>query len=932
MLSFISNLFQTPNKTLEQYKQIIEKIHTFDDKMKKLADADFAKTTQKLKNRLEKGETLDDILPEAFALVREASGRTLGLSHYDVQFMAGIAFHQGKIAEQKTGEGKTLSATLALYLNALTGKGAHLVTVNDYLAQLGAGWMGGLYHMLGVSVGVIIHDKAFLYDPDFRSQEKGDDRLEHFRNVSRQEAYAADITYGTNNEFGFDYLRDNMAARLGDVVQRGHYFAIVDEADSILIDEARTPLIISAPDTEPTSKYNEFAKIVKILNKDEDYKVDEKMRTVALTDMGIRKLEQKLQVDNLYEQSFDTIHHTEAALKALTLFHRDKEYIVKDNEVVIVDEHTGRLMYGRRYSDGLHQAIESKEGAKVQQESRTLATVTLQNYFRLYDKLSGMSGTAVTESEEFHKIYKVEVLPIPTHRGVQRSDAQDVVYKSTKAKFDAIIDEVESIHKNGQPILLGTRSIDINQMLSDLMTQRNIPHQVLNAKNHEKEAFIIADAGRPGAVTVATNIAGRGVDIILGGAKPEIHDFDSAPAFKKALKEWEARHEEVVAAGGLHIIGTERHESRRIDNQLRGRAGRQGDPGSSRFYIALDDEIMRIFGGDTISRLMSALKMDENQPIEAGMVGRAIEQAQIKVEGFFFDQRKRLVELDDVMNKQREVIYKRRRNLLELMAQPHTETTGELPKSKQQILSIIDKEIEDLVMGRAPESFTDEEIDAIVKEFVAIIPFDDASVKELRAQLMDSKELTGMIEVLQNIVHTTYDQREEVVGKTLMRDLESHTILSTIDEHWMNHLDEMENLREGIWLRGDKQASESAYKKEAFQMFEKLIATIDSNIARKIFRVHLSDAPNAPVIVNPQAVRTRHDTVTVGSAIQQQTFVGKKSAPESTKGSLSDLAAALASAKTAEDKPNPGIAAPKIGRNDLCPCGSGKKYKKCHGK
>lgn len=931
MLSFISNLFQTPNKTVDQYKAIIEEIHTFDAKMKKLEDKDFAKATEKLKKRLEKGETLDDILPEAFSLVREASGRVLGLSHYDVQFMAGIAFHQGKIAEQKTGEGKTLSATLALYLNSLTGKGAHLVTVNDYLAQLGAGWMGGLYHLLGVSVSVIIHDQAFLYDPDFRSQEKGDDRLEHFRNVTRQEAYAADITYGTNNEFGFDYLRDNMAARLGDVVQRGHYFAIVDEADSILIDEARTPLIISAPDTEPTSKYYEFAKLVTILIKDEDYKVDEKMRSVALTDMGIKKMEKKLGVDNLYEQSFDTIHHAEAALKALTLFHRDKEYIVKDNEVIIVDEHTGRLMYGRRYSDGLHQAIEAKEGAKIQQESRTLATVTLQNYFRLYEKLAGMSGTAVTESEEFHKIYKVDVLPIPTHRPVQRKDSQDVVYKTVEAKFKAIIDEVETVHKAGQPILLGTRSIDINQMISDMMARRNIPHQVLNAKNHEKEAFIIADAGRPGAVTVATNIAGRGVDIILGGAKPEVRDFETAAKFKKALQEWEKRHEEVVAAGGLHIIGTERHESRRIDNQLRGRAGRQGDPGSSRFYIALDDEIMRIFGGDTISRLMSALKMDENQPIEAGMVGRAIEQAQIKVEGFFFDQRKRLVELDDVMNKQREVIYRRRRNLLELMAQPHKEATGELPKSKEQILSIIDKEIQDLVMGRAPESFTDEEIDAIVKEFVAIIPFDDASVQELRHQLLESKELSEMIEVLQNIVHTTYDQREEVVGQTLMRDLESHTILSTMDEHWMNHLDEMENLREGIWLRGDKQASEAAYKKEAFQMFEKLIITIDSSIARKIFRVHLADSSNGPAIINPQAV-ARHDTVTVGTAVAQQTFSGKKNKPTSTKGSISDLAAALASAKTTDDKPEPGVAAPKIGRNDPCPCGSGKKYKKCHGK
>ncbi|MEP7166540.1 MAG: preprotein translocase subunit SecA [Candidatus Woesebacteria bacterium] len=934
MLSFLSNIFSSPNKTIASYQKIIEQIHSFDDEMTKLKEKDFAKRTQKLRERVVGGESLDVVLPESFALVREAAKRTIGLSHYDVQLIAGIAFHESKIAEQKTGEGKTLSATLPLYLNSLTSKGAHLVTVNDYLAQLGAGWMGPVYHLLGVSVGIIIHDKAYLYDPDFRSKEKGDDRLEHFRDVTRKEAYGADVTYGTNNEFGFDYLRDNMAQRLVDVVQRGHYFAIVDEADSILIDEARTPLIISAPDTDPTSKYYEFAKLVTILTRDSDYKVDEKMRAVSLTDLGIKRIEKKLGIENLYEQGFDTIHHTEAALKAHALFHKDKEYIVKDGEVIIVDEHTGRLMYGRRYSDGLHQAIEAKEDVKIQQESRTLATISLQNYFRLYEKLSGMSGTAVTESEEFHKIYKVDVLPIPTHKPVQRKDYPDVVYKTDRAKYDAIVREVDETHKNGQPILLGTRSIEINQMISDLLEHKGIPHQVLNAKNNEKEAFIIADAGRPGAVTVATNIAGRGVDIILGGAKPELRDFDTPEKFKKALQEWQKRHEEVVSLGGLHILGTERHESRRIDNQLRGRAGRQGDPGTSRFYISLDDEIMRIFGGDTIARLMTALKMDEDQPIEAGMVGRAIEQAQIKVEGFFFDQRKRLVELDDVMNKQRDVVYKRRRKLLELMAAPHKEEAGELPKSKEQILSIIDKEIEDVVVSRSPDNFSDDEVDAIVKEFISIIPFDDASQKELRDQLLGVKEMTAMIETLQNIAHSTYDQREEVVGKTLMRDIESSTILTTIDQHWMDHLDEMENLREGIWLRGDKQASEAAYKKESFQMFEKLIATIDTSIAHKIFRVHLSDAPAGPTIINPQAGVARHDTVTVGSAIKQQTFAAKgaKSSPTSTKGSLSDLANALATAKTDTGHSEAGVSAPKIGRNDPCPCGSGKKYKKCHGK
>jgi len=938
MFKILSKFLNPQRKTLDRYQTIVQQIHSFDAKLEKLDDEDLAKRTQKLRDRLRKGESLDAVLPESFALVREAAKRTIGMQHYDVQLMAGIAFHEGKIAEQKTGEGKTLSATLPLFLNSLTGKGAHLVTVNDYLAQLGAGWMGPIYHLLGVSVAVIIHDKAFLYDPSFRGEEKGDDRLEHFRIIPRKEAYAADVTYGTNNEFGFDYLRDNMAQKLVDVVQRGHHFAIVDEADSILIDEARTPLIISAPDTEPTTKYYDFAKLITILTKDTDYKIDEKMRSVVLTDMGIKRVEKKLDVQNLYEESFDTIHHIEAALKAHALFHRDKEYIVRDGEVIIVDEHTGRLMYGRRYSDGLHQAIEAKENVKIQQESRTLATISLQNYFRLYEKLSGMSGTAVTESEEFNKIYKIDVFPIPTHRPVVRQDHSDIVYKNTQGKYAAIVDEVESYHKRGQPVLLGTRSIEINQLISDLLVHKSIPHQVLNAKNHEKEAFIIADAGRPGAVTVATNIAGRGVDIILGGAKPELRDFKTAAEYKKAVKEWQKRHEDVVASGGLHVLGTERHESRRIDNQLRGRAGRQGDPGSSRFYISLEDEIMRIFGGDKISNLMSALKMDENQPIEAGMVGRAIEQAQIKVEGFFFDQRKRLVELDDVMNKQREVIYRRRRKLLELLSLPHSQE-GELPPSKVQILSIIDKEIESMVVGRAPENFSDDEIDAIVKEFIAVIPFDDASQVELRNQLKDSKETSHLIEVLQNIAHSTYDRREEVVGKTLMRDIESYTILQTIDEHWMDHLDAMETLREGIWLRGDKQASQAAYKKEAYEMFEKLIATIDANIARKIFRVHVSGSAPQPVSIPSSQLITRHDAVSVGTATATHTFSGngqkqsnQKSAPKSTKGSTSDLAAALSAVKEDHKVESPGVAQAKIGRNDLCPCGSGKKFKKCHGK
>lgn len=940
MLNIFSKLFDTHGNAVKAAGKTIARIHSFDDEMKKLKTRDFSKKTVELRDRIIQGESLDSLLPESFSLVREAAKRTVGLAHYDEQFIAAIAFHQGKVAEQKTGEGKTLSATPALYLNCLTGRGVHLITVNDYLAQLGAGWMGPVFHLLGVSVSVIIHDHSFLYDPEFNGERKGDDRLEHFRSVTRKEAYAADVTYGTNNEFGFDYLRDNMAQRMGDVVQRDHYFAIVDEADSILIDEARTPLIISAPDSEPTTKYYDFAKLVTTLVKDSDYKVDEKMRSVVLTDLGVKRVEMKLGVTNLYEESFDTIHHIEAALKARTLFNRDKEYIVREGEVIIVDEHTGRLMHGRRYSDGLHQAIEAKENVQIQQESRTLATISLQNYFRLYDKLSGMSGTAVTESEEFHQIYKMDVLPIPTHKQVVRKDSGDVVYKTTRAKYSAIVAEVEEIHKLHRPILIGTRSIDHNQVISDLLSHKGVKHEVLNAKNNEKEAFIIADAGRPDAITVATNIAGRGVDIILGGSKPELRDFKTEAAYKKAVETWENRHEKVVESGGLHIIGTERHESRRIDNQLRGRAGRQGDPGSSRFYVSLEDDIMRIFGGDQIGKLMTFMKMDENQPIEAGMVGKAIEQAQIKVEGFFFDQRKRLVELDDVMNKQREVIYKRRRKILEKLEHPtkESDTVAKIKKSvkqvtptptiKSQIVSIIDEEIASVVMSRAPEGYTTDEIDAIVKEFITIIPFDDASQVELRNQLLTHRDVTHIIETLQDIAHTTYEQREETVGTEIMREIEITTMLQTIDELWMDHLDAMDNLRDGIWLRGDKQASEAAYKKESFEMFERLVQSIDQTVARKIFRIHAQSM--APIKVSKFA-KESHQELDFTKAFKESQKQQARTAPVNTKGSNDDLAAALAGSQDTKVAPNPGVAVAKVGRNDLCPCGSGKKFKKCHG-
>ena len=928
MFKFLTKLFDENTKTIKRYQVIVEKINALESAFKKLSDPKLTAKTAEFKKRLGGGETLDALLPEAFAVVREASRRTLGLRHYDVQLMAGIAFHEGKVAEQKTGEGKTLSATLALYLNALSGKGTHLVTVNDYLAQLGAGWMGPIFELLHVSVGVITHEHAALYDSTHQSEKRGDNRLEHFKPVSRTEGYGADITYGTNNEFGFDYLRDNMVQRVEDQVQRGHHFAIVDEADSILIDEARTPLIISAPDTEPTKKYYDFAKMVESLTKDADYALDEKLKTATLTDLGIKRIEMKLGVKNLYEESFDTIHHVEQALKAKTLFHRDKDYIVRDGEVIIVDEHTGRLMYGRRYSDGLHQAIEAKEDAKIQQESRTLATISLQNYFRLYEKLSGMTGTAATETEEFKQIYRMDVLVMPTHLPVVRKDRADVIYKTTRAKYGAIVKEVEEMHARKQPVLIGTRSIQNNEIIAEFLSRKKIPHQILNAKNHEKEAFIIADAGRPGAVTVATNIAGRGVDIVLGGAKPEEQDFPNKTTLTKAIKNWEKQHEAVIQQGGLHIIGTERHESRRIDNQLRGRAGRQGDPGSSSFFVSLEDEIMRLFGGEQIGKMMNFLQIEENQPIEHQMISKAIEQAQIKVEGFFFDQRKRLVEFDDVMNKQREVVYSLRNKIL------HGEKD-----LRVDILNAVNDAITSLVTMRAPDQFTQEEYDAIVKEFISIIPFDDTSQQQLRGQLKEQKEADAIITFLQNIARDIYAQREKEFGDQVARDMERYVMLTTIDEHWMDHLDNMDTLREGIWLRGDKQTVLSAYKKEAFEMFEALMGRIDDAVAHRVFRLQpLNVSPEQRAAANQplqQAVEVKEEVFAGSIAQEAQKAEQGLKAPASTKGSLSDLAAAMSKAKGGSVA-KPGVAHMKIGRNDPCWCGKTKsdgtpvKYKHCH--
>lgn len=1004
MFKFLKSLFDEEAKKLKQYQAVVDQINALEPELQALSDTELAAQTSKFKAQIAEAlegvaqadlqgaeqAILNQLLPEAYATVREASRRILGMRHFDVQLLAGVALHYSNITEQKTGEGKTLTVTAPLYLNALLGKGVQLITVNDYLSEIGLGWMGPLYHFLGLRAAVIVHDHARLYNPEVDSEERGDERLEHFEEISRQEAYLADITYGTNNEFGFDYLRDNMVQNLEQMVQRQdtpHYFAIVDEADSILIDEARTPLIISAPDSEPTDKYFDYAKMVRSLVVGQDFKIDEKSKTATLTDLGVKRIEAKLGVKNLYEESFDVIHHVESALKANTLYRRDKEYIVKDNQVVIVDEHTGRLMFGRRYSDGLHQAIEAKEGVPIQQESRTLATVSLQNYFRMYEKLSGLTGTAVTESEEFNQIYKVDVLAIPTNTATKRQDLPDQVYKNTAAKYSAIVRAVEEIHAAGRPVLIGTRSIEHNQIVANFLKRKNIPHQLLNAKNHEKEAFIIADAGRKGAITVATNIAGRGVDIVLGGAKPELKDFLKSERSKKkttlakkyealglpssinpanydldayaaALEKWQKDHDEVVSLGGLAIVATERHESRRIDNQLRGRAGRQGDPGTSQFFVALDDEIMRIFGGEQIAKVMDFLKIDEDQAIENTMVSKAIESAQVKVETFFFDQRKRLVEFDDVMNKHREIIYKRRRRLLEAgtvkvkpselsddkLATVLTDEQGQQVTLKNQIMDYLSNEVTALVSLRAPENFTDEEFDAIVKEFARIIPFDEASQKRLAEKISKLDNTEDISSELLEVVAKTYESREKTIGEAVMRELEKFVVLSTVDEKWMDHLDSIEDLREGIWLRGDKNTVLAEYKKEAFAMFESLIANVESTITARIFRVQpmMNNRPTMPERINLQA--PSEATPSLSQAVQverrqEQTAGGAISnagANPDRKGSAGDLAAALgqmgggssSSSNTTGSGTNTNKYA-KVGRNDLCPCGSGLKYKKC---
>ena len=885
MFKWLGGLVDSNEKQLKRLQPTVERINGLEAEFERLGDDGLRAKTDEFRARLQKGSSLDELLPEAFAAVREAAKRTIGQRHFDVQLMGGIVLHQGKIAEMKTGEGKTLVATLPVYLNSLTGRGCHLATVNDYLARRDPYWMGPVYRALGVSVASIYPQQSpdeyapsRLYDPDYDS---GDSQWRHFRPVSRREAYQADITYGTSSEFGFDYLRDNMVMDLSHCVQRPLSYAIVDEVDNLLIDEARTPLIISGAAEESAQMYQVFARLVPRLAKDVDYVVDEKLRTVNLTDAGITSMESMLKREgvlkapNLYDPSnYSLARYLDSALKAEVLYKKDREYVVKDGQVIIVDEFTGRLMFGRRYSEGLHQAIEAKESVKVQQESMTLATVTIQNYFRMYDKLAGMTGTAITEAEEFHKIYKLEVMVIPTNKPMIRQDFNDQIYKDEPAKFKAVVREIEQFHKNGCPVLVGTVSVEKSEELSELLKRKGIPYQVLNAKYHEKEAAIIAQAGQPGAVTVATNMAGRGVDIVLGGS---IDGQNEA--------EWQEKHNRVVENGGLHIIGTERHESRRIDNQLRGRAGRQGDPGSSRFYVSLEDDVVRRFGGERIKGFMEWAGMDENTPIENALVNRSIENAQVRVEGYHFDMRKHLVDYDDVINRQREIIYGERSKIL---------GGADL---KANILSMVKEEIKSIVASHTTvEPGMEWDVKGLLADVSTIFPLppqvNAGTLAELKPEQIEER-LAGQAESL-------YEEREKQVDADAMRLLERLVMLRIIDNLWIEHLTAMEYMRQGIGLQAIAQRDPLvAYKREGHNLFETLLSTIQHDLVHTMYHVSIErkEAPQTAPSPMAQAVAGRGD-----SASKQLAKVASK------------------------------VTGKKVGRNDPCPCGSGKKYKKCCGR
>jgi len=884
MLSFFKNLFDDNHRRVKSFEPIIAKINSYELEIGKLSDKKLSQKTKYFRDLISKGKTLDEILPEAYAVVREAIKRTIGERAYDVQLVAAITLHQGAIAEQKTGEGKTHSVIFPAYLNALTGKGVHIITPNDYLTRVGAGWYPKALDMLGIKTACIVHEQSFMLDNTYTdSSETIDDRLAHLKPISRQEAYAADITYGTNNEFGFDYLRDHMVSDQKDAVQRQHHFAIVDEVDFVLIDEARTPLIISSPNNQPTDKYIKFAKIATDLQPT-DYVIDEKSRSATLSEYGIRKVERVLNVTNLYEESFETIHYIENAIKARALFHKDKDYVIKDGEIIIVDEFTGRLMYGRRWSDGLHQAVEAKEGVAIQRESQTWATITFQNYFRLYSKLAGMTGTALTESEEFKKIYNLDVVCIPTHRTLKRIDDQDLIFKTQRAKYVAIGNLIEELHKKGQPVLVGTTSIEKNNIIDSLLTKKGLPHQLLNAKNHRSEAEIIAKAGKKGAITVATNMAGRGVDIILGGPKDGQNP-----------EKWQKDHDEVIALGGLYVIGTERHESRRIDNQLRGRAGRQGDPGFSQFHVALDDDLMRIFGGEKISNIMTRFNMPEDTPLTHPIVSKVIEQIQVKVEGYNFDVRKSLVEYDDVINKQRKIVYGLRDNTLK--------RSYENPEAnREEVFKYLSNEINQITTNHMDYETGSHDSEKIALEFSEILPMDESSREKVKKQISDAPNIQ---EFLQKLLERNWQERIKFFGQDIGNSILTYSVISTLDPLWVEHLTALDELRDGVRLRGYAQKDPLIeYRKEGYEMFQKLMRQFEYNLARKIFRIE-------PVATNsstaPQNATERRGEITDPSSPIVQ----------------NDLPPAQMGAQTVPVSP----AGP--GRNDPCPCGSGKKYKKC---
>jgi preprotein translocase subunit SecA len=877
MLKFLSELWDTNLREVKRLREKVDAINQLEPEFEKLSDTELQAKTDEYRQRLADGVILDELLPEAFATVREAAKRTIGQRHFDVQCIGGMVLHEGKIAEMKTGEGKTLVATLPVYLNALTGHGVHVVTVNDYLARYQSEWMGRIYRFLGMTVGVILHDMT----PE-----------------ERRQAYNSDITYGTNNEFGFDYLRDNMAFETQEMVQRELNYAIVDEVDSILIDEARTPLIISGQAEESNEFYYKFAKIVPKLHPEADYTIDEKAKTISITEDGVAKVEKMVHVENLYDDENTTmVHHLNQALRAKELMKRDRDYVVKDGEVIIVDEFTGRLMFGRRYSDGLHQAIEAKEGVKIERESQTLATITFQNYFRMYHKLAGMTGTAETEEPEFRKIYNLPVIVIPTNLPMIRKDYPDVVYKTESGKFNAIVDEIVEIHKTGRPLLVGTISIEKSELLSGLLKRRGVPHQVLNAKYHEKEAEIIAQAGRFNAVTIATNMAGRGTDIILGGnaeflAKDILRSRGIDPhqattaEYALVLQEIKAttdpEHEKVVALGGLHIIGTERHESRRIDNQLRGRAGRQGDPGSSRFFVAMEDDLMRLFGGEMISGLMERLGWTEDMPIEHKTIAKRIETAQRRVEARNFEIRKNVLEYDDVLNKQREIIYELRKQLL----------FGE--DIHEKVLEMFGQVTDSLLETFANEKVIPEEwdLDGLVQAaYTSLIPHDSLTEADL-----DRLRHEEVRELLLSTALNNYQAKEDIVGAERLRQFERFMMLRTIDSRWMDHLQAMDDLKEGIGLRAYGQNDPLvAYKIEAYQMFKEMRDSINDEVVRELTKIKIvveEEAVQRPKIRNV-ITNINED----GEPAVRQRITGKK-----------------------------------VGRNDPCPCGSGKKYKKCCGR